>query len=616
MRLIFVEFNNEVDFFLDYVKNNNLNVSDFHVVALSMETQIYLNERDIKFYNTLEFFNNESHKNCLLKSDSLVQFMEKNLDFKNNPEEINGYKDWYIFCIRHTVNYLVWLIEIVTNTVELLQPDSIVSFEFINNNYSKPFLNNNERYSGAICKLIAEKNNINLEEIKFELKNIDSSDVDKDVVERKTGDIVAKKLDLLAKKDIVLAITAGYNLNAIFKKIKKWDKKKKIVYFHDDISFTQKMKHRIGTGFNIFVNKNEIGEKLLYPNIKKDLTDCYKTLDKNKSQFRYKDIEFFDLVKNKILNGINKDVEVLVKKSNKLSYLIQKLKPNLTLSYHCRNLAYNMGEICRNNRLEALCVSHGTVVPPNNEIEEIVNRNIGKSVILNKYPSIAAQTPWCEKFLNHYQHESKDIFTGPLLFSDNIQKKKSSNDKIIVHAVTLKSRANLKFWGVETHDEFVSSITSLIEAVEKMKNVKLIIRLHPLYSHILSEERFKRIFPSPDCYSFNCGGSFYDVLASTDLLVSFSSTTIEQATINKIPVLLYDKWNRYKHFDAVELDKDKFKPYPVYYAKDEETMKKNLPLIMKEGLEDKIKEKDWDNYIYPGHYKLNFYKYLEKCFNK
>ena len=71
MGIVLVEFKDEIDAFLKYVEEKRLNLSDFHIIALSLEAQIYLSELNIDFHNTLKFFSNESHKNCLLKSDSI-----------------------------------------------------------------------------------------------------------------------------------------------------------------------------------------------------------------------------------------------------------------------------------------------------------------------------------------------------------------------------------------------------------------------------------------------------------------------------------------------------------------------------------------------------------------
>jgi len=617
-KIIFVEFKNEIDILLKYVRGSKSKSSCIKIVALSLEAQIYLKELNVDFYNTLPFFTNESHENCLLKSDSIVQFMEDSIYFENNPEDINGYKDFYIFNIRHVVNYILWLIEVITNAIEYLRPDTILTFKFVNNSYYNALINNNERYSGEMCKLICEKYVISTTELNIDLKNVKMGvPITKTSELKKRTKNINEKIGRFANINTIMCISIGYNLENVFKKIKKINKNAKVIYVHNEHqSIVHKLYFKYFKNIDEFLSFDEIENYVIYSDIENDLIDCFDLLENHNELFEYKDINFWETIGNKISKGINTEVKSLARNSNKLSHLIERLEPNLTLSYYSRNLAYNLGEICRNNGLEALCISHGTVTPPKNNIEEIVNRNIGKSVILNRYPTVAVQTPWCEKFLDYYEHESKDIKTGPLIFRNNIKRTKTKKQKIIVHSVTLKARSSFKFYGVETHDEFVSSISSLIKAVEKIENTKLIIRLHPIYKSILSKNKFKHILPQSDCYSFSCGGSIYDVLKNADLLVSYSSTTIEEALLNKIPVLLYDKWNRYEHFDAVELECDRFKPYPVYYANNKSTMNENLPLILKNGLTDKIKDEDWSNYSYPKDVEFNFYEYVHDCLNK
>ena len=48
-------------------------------------------------------------------------------------------------------------------------------------------------------------------------------------------------------------------------------------------------------------------------------------------------------------------------------------------------------------------------------------------------------------------------------------------------------------------------------------------------------------------------GEFNDYLLASDLLLSYSSTTIEESLQNKIPVLQYDPDGKYEHIPAQEL---------------------------------------------------------------
>ena len=50
-----------------------------------------------------------------------------------------------------------------------------------------------------------------------------------------------------------------------------------------------------------------------------------------------------------------------------------------------------------------------------------------------------------------------------------------------------------------------------------------------------------------NCYGIYIDGVFEDYLLGSDLLLSYSSTTIEEALQNHVPVLQYDPSGKYEH---------------------------------------------------------------------
>ena len=50
-----------------------------------------------------------------------------------------------------------------------------------------------------------------------------------------------------------------------------------------------------------------------------------------------------------------------------------------------------------------------------------------------------------------------------------------------------------------------------------------------------------------NCYGIYIDGVFEDHLLGSDLLLSYSSTTIEEALQNHVPVLQYDPSGKYEH---------------------------------------------------------------------
>ena len=123
----------------------------------------------------------------------------------------------------------------------------------------------------------------------------------------------------------------------------------------------------------------------------------------------------------------------------------------------------------------------------------------------------------------------------------------SSETKIryILHAGTYKSWLTPRPWIYETPDEFIKGLISLILATGKLINTKLIIRIRPQADCSLLN--LQRLLPKLDHYEIKSSGSFLDDISKADLLVSWSSTTIEESLHLRKPVLLWGGSNRYFH---------------------------------------------------------------------
>ena len=115
----------------------------------------------------------------------------------------------------------------------------------------------------------------------------------------------------------------------------------------------------------------------------------------------------------------------------------------------------------------------------------------------------------------------------------------------------------------------------------------------------MSLEEVKRLFISSECYGIYTEGSFEEYLIASDLLVSFSSTTIEEALQNKIPVLQYDPFNRYCHIPAQKLEKNGDSEIsPIYYATSFSDLSWGIKWITNNHLNKKEKDYlDWSDHI-------------------
>lgn len=103
----------------------------------------------------------------------------------------------------------------------------------------------------------------------------------------------------------------------------------------------------------------------------------------------------------------------------------------------------------------------------------------------------------------------------------------------------------------ETSDEYLESLVELSKTVEDVENAILIVKFRS--SPEIGIEEIRSIVPFSEKVILSIEESFLSVLAMADLLVSFSSTTIEEALQNRVPVLLYGGGGRYVHVPAYEI---------------------------------------------------------------
>ena len=143
----------------------------------------------------------------------------------------------------------------------------------------------------------------------------------------------------------------------------------------------------------------------------------------------------------------------------------------------------------------------------------------------------------------------------PAIWGRKISKKLSSTGTLnIVHAGTLKFRHQRRFI-YETSDEYVSALSDICHSIKDCENISLIIKTRPQDYELNLETLNQLLEPLPENAIIETEKTFEEVLSQTDILVSFSSTTIEEALVNEIPVLLYGGSGRYAHIPVKPYEK-------------------------------------------------------------
>jgi hypothetical protein len=260
---------------------------------------------------------------------------------------------------------------------------------------------------------------------------------------------------------------------------------------------------------------------------------------------------------------------------------------------------------------------------PVDSIHEIELYNLCKGFFLSDYTHIALSTPVQEAHLHYFKQkynlvENEELKTGPLVFADLNGTGKSSykrklgispDELVITYAITTKSRGTERYYFLETMDEFFSSLSDIINILDE--NIRLLIRIHPGF--YLTNDEIKILLPESSRYIIHREGPFSEALAASDILISYSSTAIDEALINGIPVLLYDKWNRYNHFTTgVYTNPQSPDIFPVCYVNDRHKLNEALRyMIDKIGVAQK-KDIATDKYCYNADYSDNLHAFINE----
>lgn len=625
--LVFLEFEDEAAFFVDnYIKKNPENF-EYEIAALSFEVQHYLSAQSIKYMNTLEFFDNKSHEYAMLQSETLLNLIE-NLSTLDRP-----FSGELIIFLRFFCNYLIFITEIIYNAINARKPNMIIApgGTFLKNKVGAK-ISSQERYIGFIVKEILKKNVKSQKKIDAEFFPFSPVDVDitKNAGEynrnkgfhRKFSKInnffVLHSLKKLRKLNTILLASSSYNFNKI-----PDDLKNKYLSIFLDLNKKNPMINSIKFYIKILLKKMGLFNKYLFYNFPvfhlkvnqdmvfdevNNINNCLEQLslnvrEKSANDFNVKGINISGLISDRIKYGFTTHFNELAYYKHNFETLLNLLKPNYVLAPFSIGISSLLGHLSKKMNIPSIIITHGSHVVPNNKIEEIEQHRLSQNLISSRnFEYTLAQTPLAYKHAEYFKFSNRTIKAIPVVFAktnfvEGEELKKSFNipltSKVIVYAVAQRKRSSIRFHVFEIEDEYLSTMKDLVNAVNKIDNTYLIIKLHP--STDISETDFANYLPPSTKLRVIKKENFSKVLSSCDLLVSYSSTTIEEALQNRIPVILYDKWKRYSHIDFYKYDNSSANhpgTNPGYYV----TEYKYLDKVIKLALEDNSKV--FKNYIF------------------
>ena len=543
----------ELKFILSSIKNK-----DIFCIPLNLSTQLFCIRNKINFHNPINYINNNFHEEALLESENLIN--DLNTDILKFESHIKEYKAF----IRFKFYSAAFLFDLVERISKQKRIDELIVSGW--NKYIDQYSSENYFISNLIKNLVTD------------IKILSLSESEKEKISSREERIYEIPYNVVDKeKKYILMNNTGYN----FKRIIFFLQKKNyyiIIPSFKKIGFFKKKIFRI--------------LKIIFLEFKE------KSLNQNKD-ILIPDIKFFYKKKNfsNILN-FRKDQEIgnllkLQSRSRAIDDLFKELKIKLTIVNATRGIDGYYLEKSKKENIPNVCIPHGTLASSFNQFDKIYKSIIAEAITLKHNSCFAVQSKITNRFIQSNNLTSNALKTGNLIFSES----KNKNSDKILFAVTLKDYYNFQLLGVEMYYEFLDNLY-LLNKLAKRYKLKFLVKLHPSANDCF--EQLKKTFTNLEFTKKKIAS----VLEKVFVTVSFSSTVIEDSLHSKVPVILLDRWRRYKHCIAEEnVNK---KNSAIYYVNNENDLIKCFSTIKDS------KNINFDEHIFSGNVKNNVSDLLNK----
>ena len=400
---------------------------------------------------------------------------------------------------------------------------------------------------------------------------------------------------LLAKKDSYWTTGNFYNMPEIISSLNKSNKNKALGIFVLTESNENFFKSILRLVKSFFVNRTLI----FIPDTDKNLIN--------------KDIDFFEgnfdsfilSIKGVVNKFFNTQLNNYLLIESSLEKTIDRLEPKFLLAHHMRwAMIPEIGYIFLKKNIPTYLISHGTHSVALNKFEEIEKTWLDSGLLYSKYATnTIMQTPSHEQaYLKRTQKlddNHKIIRTNPLMWGSNvILNKASTRDDVfrILHAGTFKP-LGMRPWIYETSNEYLNNLNFLIEVISSIDNCELTIRFRD--TEECSLKTLRTLLNLNEKIKISTEGSIHQEITNSDLVISFSSTVIEEALISRKPVALFGGNLPYRHLEGTLSPPTEEKRNAVYHLTQEniKNMLKNLKQFHHntELTDEELKELIWIN---------------------
>jgi len=605
-------------------------------IALLTEARACSSAEESTIRDSVEYFGKKGHKSVIKFSDVLTKRLREYWHYKDRFDLVFTYERTLFFHLRFYLNRWLVYLYIIDRAIKKHSPGRI---------YIDRFSSESDSLS-LIVKAYIESNK--LANIKIILENEASSanaNANTNTNTNTNANVAVPNFKYIRffnflmvlvlrirrtftkNKRALLIADDSYNMPNLVEQITK--NKSDLFPIYLNISMRRFWDHAknalMGKELFFLHGGQSFSGKVDDSHLKKHLRLFSKKIESRQSAS--KEFVFLGVnLKNTLLDYVNNLAPMhmahLENCTKEIHSIVRISSPRLSLSQHALGYSYALGEICSMSSIPGLLVTHGTHAPQEGDkYAKLEWSEHAKTIFNSHFSHTAIQSPMAGDFFQSLDDTySIALKTGPLLFARAEANPDSSkqdligvehaNKKIILHAGTPKSYNSMRPWVYETNDEYIRNINDLIKVVDQLENTYLVIRFRP--SEGLSRETFLQLIRHSDHCGVYSAGCFSDYLSIADVLVSYSSTTIEEALQNNRPVLQYDHDNKYMHIKAPSIDRQVFDINPIYYCGSSDNLLKSIRFILENTDLIQVDQSKWKSYRYTVDAELSWLNELYK----
>jgi len=206
------------------------------------------------------------------------------------------------------------------------------------------------------------------------------------------------------------------------------------------------------------------------------------------------------------------------------------------------------GQIAKENNVPSILISHGTHPMHDDFFSIYEHKDNARGLLFSPLAKKTfIQSPNTISSFDGPMDNVKKIRSKPLMWGNDNKINNNNDSRIILHAGTFKE-LGMRPWIYETSNEYIHGLQLLVDAVSQMKDTLLLIKIRPNME--CNIKAINKLLPYSKNYRIITKGSFQQFIEKARLLVSFSSTTIEEALYARTPVGLFGGTSRYRHLNG------------------------------------------------------------------